>query len=326
MSKIATLKFNNSTGRWEALFNNVKLCQSQDKYRVIKLIEENSCEKALAFGVTEISETPTFVMEPPIEVTEKHMKNPLHVGNKLTFPINQRFQFLAESTDMVIRGDIASLLVTGEGGLGKTHTVIQRFDAAGLQNSMSFLQDDVKDDVQGLGDYIVIKGFSTAKGLYRSLFKNRDKIIVFDDSDSVLEDKTAIMLLKGALDSHDKRVISWNAQLPKDSDVPQSFEFKGGVIFISNKTQNQIDQAIKSRCLRVDLSMTVHEKIERMEAILPNVLPDYDDGLKREALDFLRERADIATDLNIRTLLSICKIRKGNPTSWKSHAEYTIAA
>ena len=42
-----------------------------------------------------------------------------------TFTINQRFEFLGNLTQMVIGGITPSLIVTGEGGLGKTHSVTQ---------------------------------------------------------------------------------------------------------------------------------------------------------------------------------------------------------
>jgi Cdc6-like AAA superfamily ATPase len=41
------------------------------------------------------------------------------------FNINQRFEFLSDLTSMVVLGATPSLLVMGEGGLGKTHTVNQ---------------------------------------------------------------------------------------------------------------------------------------------------------------------------------------------------------
>lgn len=39
------------------------------------------------------------------------------------FNINERFDFLQDLTSMVVCGVTPSLIVTGEGGLGKTHTV-----------------------------------------------------------------------------------------------------------------------------------------------------------------------------------------------------------
>ena len=134
--------------------------------------------------------------------------------------------------------------------------------------------------------FTMVKGYSTAKGLYRTLFENNKSIIVFDDCDAVLKDPVALNLLKGALDSYGKRIISWNADM-RDDDLPRSFNFEGRVIFISNMTQDSIDQAIRSRSMLIDLSMTADQKIERMETIAKSdsFLPEYDKNIKQDALD-----------------------------------------
>jgi hypothetical protein len=54
-----------------------------------------------------------------------------------------------------------------------------------------------------------IKGFSTAKNMFRTLYENNGSTIIFDDCDSILKDAIAINILKAALDSYDKRVITW---------------------------------------------------------------------------------------------------------------------
>lgn len=340
MNKVALLQKNPNTLRWEAVFNGVRLCQSSNKHRVIEQIETGKCTKALMAGITQVSETPSMQMDSHV-VAVVERRNPVidnrkHVATeeKPHFPVNDRFKFLEDYTDMVITGAIPSLLVTGDGGLGKSFTVMNRFNIRGLRNAMAFLPADGSEIdssvLANMGDYIVIKGSSTAKGLYRALYENRESIVVFDDCDKVLEDKTAIMILKAALDSTEKRVISWNADMAKSDNLPKSFEFKGGCIFISNKRQCDIDQAIKSRAMRVDLTMTVTEKLDRMAAILPSV-SDYCETIKNDALNFLIAHASIATDLNMRTLINICKIRKSSDehegiSSWEQLAKYAISA
>jgi hypothetical protein len=176
--------------------------------------------------------------------------------------------------------------------------------------------------------YTVVKGYSTAKGLYRTLFENRNRIVVFDDCDSVLRDPVALNLLKGALDSYDKRIISWNAETSGDDDLPRSFEFKGGVIFISNLPIFKIDQAVRSRAICVDLSMTTAQKIERMEAIIltEEFLPDYDADTKRAALTFLETMKDEAKELSFRTLIAVTKVAGRGGDNWTRRAEYLLTA
>lgn len=225
------------------------------------------------------------------------------------FPINQRFQLLSDLTSMVVNDITPSLIVTGEGGLGKTHSVTETIKSEGLFTD----------------DYVFFKGYSTARGLYNTLFDNNGKLIIFDDCDSVLEDKVAINILKSALDSYEKRTITWMAKMHKNDAYPQQFNFTGRIIFISNKSKEAIDGAILSRSLTVDLTMTPDEKVERMKSIIDNILPGYDISVKEDALGFISENRD-KVNINLRTLIMISKMRYSNPHSWRNMAEYMINA
>ena len=114
----------------------------------------------------------------------------------------------------------------------------------------------------------------------------------------------------------------------RDEDLPRSFEFTGRVIFISNLSQDSIDQAIRSRSMMIDLSMTPIQKIERMEAIAKSdeFLPEYDANIKADALNLIRELKDVAKEISLRTLISVTKIRASNPKDYKDLAEYMLTS
>ncbi|NDB94466.1 MAG: hypothetical protein EB165_07505 [Euryarchaeota archaeon] len=173
-----------------------------------------------------------------------------------------------------------------------------------------------------------VKGYSTPKGLYRTLYENKDSVVVFDDCDSILKDPVALNLLKSALDSYGKRIISWNAEtgFGKEDDLPRSFEFKGRVVFISNLSQDKIDQAIRSRSMMVDLSMTEDQKIERMEVISASdeFLPEFSAEYKKDALDLIRSLKNDAKEISLRTLISVTKIRASGNKNWKGMATYIL--
>lgn len=223
------------------------------------------------------------------------------------FSINERFSLLNDMASMVVVGATPSLIVTGEGGLGKTHAIKQTIAEFGLSE----------------GDYVFYKGYSTARGLYETLYDNSDKLIVFDDCDSVLEDKTAVNILKSALDSYDEREISWMSKAKGDA-YPNKFKFEGRIIFISNKAKSSIDNAVLTRSLTVDLGMSPEDKIERMQAILENVLPDYSDKVKQDALNFLDSVKD-KVSINMRMLIMVTKMVVNFPDRWESMATYMIS-
>jgi hypothetical protein len=245
------------------------------------------------------------------------------------FDVNTRFDFIEAVVDMVVTGESKSVIITGSGGLGKSYTVFKRLTAAGLDNV-----DDVEgaEELQELGMEIpghfkVVKGFTTPKSLYRLLWNCKDKIIIFDDCDSVWDNPTTVSILKGALDSYDTRRISWLTELArKDDDLPMSFEFKGKIIFVSNLSLAELDQAVISRCLFVDVSMTPQEKIDRIKQISGAIRPDIAPDDKTAALDLIDKHKENIGDLNIRTFLKVLEIQHANPENWQELAEYVVTA
>lgn len=242
------------------------------------------------------------------------------------FCINERFGFVEKLVNMVATGVQASAVITGQGGLGKTYTVLKTLESCGLEDITAVMKrTPVGGSISMSKVYTQVKGYSTAKGLYRTLFENNNSTIVFDDCDSILKDPVALNLLKGALDSYGRRVISWNADF-RDEDLPRSFNFTGRVIFISNLDQDKIDQAIRSRSMMIDLSMSADQKIDRMEYIAgqEEFMPEFEMAFKKDALATIRELKDSAREISLRTLIQVTKIRASAGDSWKQMAEYVL--
>ena len=241
------------------------------------------------------------------------------------FGINDRFTFVEDMIGLLATNIQPSVIITGPGGLGKSFTVAKALKDNGLKD-ISLLDDGFEvGAVLGPKTFRVVKGYSTPKGLYRTLYENRSGVIVFDDCDSVLRDDTALNLLKGALDSYERRIISWKAE-KMDDDLPSVFEFKGRVIFISNMPRERIDQAILTRSMVVDLTMTTVQKIERMRTMLkdPTFLTEIERPIKDRAMDLIEDLQDRIEDLSLRTLITVSKIAKKGGPRWKDLAEYAI--
>jgi hypothetical protein len=113
------------------------------------------------------------------------------------------------------------------------------------------------------------------------------------------------------------------SKLSKGDEYPTQFNFTGRIIFISNKSKDSIDNAIKSRSLMIDLTMTPDEKIERLAYILPNILEEYDMETKELALNFL-DGVKNDVDINIRTFIMVSKMCKSFPNSWRKLASYSV--
>ena len=240
------------------------------------------------------------------------------------FGINKRFQFVEQMVSMVSKKTIASAIITGQGGLGKTHTVLKSLKEQGLIDTtdLSSFEDGAR--ISTSKSFRVIKGFSTAKGLYRTLFEGNGQVLVFDDCDSVLRDPVALNLLKGALDSYGDRWISWNADM-KDDDLPRTFKFTGSIVFISNMDLDRVDQAVRSRAMCVDLSMTQNQKVERMQVLIndKDFLTEYTLAHKQDALEFISSISSQINNLSLRSLIATTKIR-AEGGDWKNLAKYVL--
>lgn len=226
------------------------------------------------------------------------------------YDVNRRFTFIESMVDMVVRGSANSLVVTGSGGLGKSYTVFNRLKLNDL----------------GDADYERVSGHMTPKALYRKLHDSNDRIVVFDDCDSVLTNELSANLLKSALDSYGNRVLCWASEMGGTGDLPGQFNFSGRVVFISNFSLVDIPQPIISRALYVDVTMTVDEKIERIRAISGALCPDLSATAREECLDLIANVRHRVSDLNLRTMMKVAAIRRANPNTWRDISTYMITA
>ena len=243
------------------------------------------------------------------------------------FGINKRFDFVNKLVSMTAKRKAKSVIISGPGGLGKTFSVMDALTKAGLRDLSSLADVSVGSRLDLSKCFRFVKGYSTAKGLYRTLYEGSSMTLVFDDFDSVLKDPVALNLLKSALDSFGKRYISWNAETRGDDSLPTSFEFKGQIVFITNVDLDKLDQAVKSRSMCIDLTMSQDDKLERMETISKSdkFLPNVSRVTKAAALDFLKSKKDEISDLNLRSLIQVTNIADSNLPDWKDLAKYVIS-
>ena len=217
------------------------------------------------------------------------------------------FSNLERLTKMVARGIQPSLLVTGGPGLGKTYLVKKTLTESGLRESY---------------DFVHFKGRSTAAGMFITLYQNSDKVIVFDDCDSIFKDADAVNMLKAALDSYDTRKISYLTSKPLKDEmgdpIPTSFEFTGKVIFISNISQSAMDEAIKSRSFVSDISMNTEQMFTRIEQLMTKMEPGIPEQAKESALQIMKRLNTkySGVEINLRSFIKasrICAMGFDNP-------------
>jgi len=245
--------------------------------------------------------------------------------------ISSRFEILHDMTKAACEGNIRAMIVTGPPGVGKSFGVEAELDRAALFDRVSGKR--VRSEV--------VKGAITPIGLYQVLYKfsNKDDVLVFDDSDQIFFDDLSLNLLKAALDSGKTRKICWNSEssaLTREG-IPDSFNFHGSVIFITNLSFSNVKSkklqehlmALESRCHFLDLTLdTVREKLLRIRQIANTgeLFSQYDfsETQQEEIIEFLFAHQPLLREVSLRTALKIADLYKSFPTKWKEMSKVLV--
>ena len=245
--------------------------------------------------------------------------------------IAERFDILHEMTRATVSNEVRAMIVTGPPGVGKSYGIINELEKANLFNNVKSIAPS----------YEIVKGATSAIGLYMTLYNysSKDNVIVFDDCDVVLYDELSLNLLKAALDTGKKRKISWNSAssyLEKEG-IPDTFDFEGSVIFITNVNFDNIRSAklqdhlgaLQSRCHYVNLTIeTARDKYLRIKQIykagelFKNFNITKEQG--EEIMEWIDENKDCVRELSLRLAIKAAELVTISPTRWKRMAIATL--
>lgn len=239
--------------------------------------------------------------------------------------IAQRFDMLHTIARGACTGSVRSLVVSGAGGVGKTHAIEAILE---YYRETKNIQSEV------------VRGVLSAVNLYKLLHRNRTQncVTVLDDADAIFWNEDALSVLKAALDSSLTRKISWmsESQALKQDDVPTTFLYEGSMIFITNiDFQAYVDrgvgklaphlQALLTRAMYLDLKLhTERDLMLWIETVVTKNHILVQDGLKHEqekaVLAFMKENKGNLRNLSIRTALKLASFVKMNPNKWQQMA------
>lgn len=254
----------------------------------------------------------------------------LEPEEKVIERIAERFAILDEMTRGTINGDVRAMIVVGPPGVGKSFGVESELAKYNLLNTMTGRR----------ANYEVVKGAMTPIGLYSKLyeFAEEGNVLVFDDCDSILLDDVSLNVLKAALDSSKKRTIHWNADsnaLRRDG-IPNKFDFKGSVIFITNLKFDNVRsaklkdhlEALMSRCHYLDLTIdTLRDKLLRIKqiAMTGTLFPAY--GMtqeqEQEILNFMIDNQNKLREISLRMAIKLADLRRMSADRWQALATNT---
>ena len=279
-----------------------------------------------------------FKFDPDVVLSKADQKALEQAVDPIT--AEELFDDLERLVKMVVKGARPSLVVIGGPGTGKTKTITDTVNAAGLKKGPQ---------------WVMVKGKAAPLALYSTIFLNKEKLILFDDTDSVWANDDSVNILKAALDSSPVRTVSWAStatqavthmtdeekaeyeqrvfdELQADPSakvkLPGEFDFGGRIIFISNMPKKELDPAVLNRSMFIDMTLTPEQVFDRIEGIMdklssPNSMQVSHD-VKLEVFDFLKEQSASGKMkyVSIRTFIGALGVASSGDPEWKRLLKY----
>ena len=287
-----------------------------------------------------------------VKNTQKKMDETVYSDPKYVF------EDIKTLTKFVAQGGSKSLIVCGMGGIGKTYEVT---------STLRKIYGEPGDK------YTYHSGAKISpRSFYSAVFRERDMLQVWDEADSILKQDDTVMMLKPALDTSGKPAMEYvtntlpitrknesdildycaqcdaaytlvytnNPNKLKDGEMvfPSKFYFDGQMIFISNMRASEIEEAIKSRSIFLDVYLSATDVMNRMKTIMKAQYPDETDESLNEFFDTMGasvpdegpvtymtpELARRNKPLTIRSLVLGMALKKAGVESWERIASMYV--
>ena len=166
-------------------------------------------------------------------------------------------------------------------------------------------------------DYAYLNSKTTPLALYEFLYKNKDKLILFDDVIGLLDSEISVSILLSALwSATSQRIIQYNttAKVFEEKGLPAAFEFTGKIILLTNHMnfKNKFLRALQDRGYFFEFNFSYDEKIAIMREII-QVDHKLESIKREEVLEFMISNSCPATkNFSFRTLLKAFNLRLYN--------------
>lgn len=234
---------------------------------------------------------------------------------KFNMNLEDKLEMCRMGVRTVTRGYKTSRLITGVPGVGKSYSVMDELKAESESEDSSF-------------DLVYVTGgLKDARTFYQFLSENNDKnkVIVFDDVNTILKDKECVEILRCACENETQRVITFSDNvLAKNKRHKEKLKFHSKIIIITNIPARKLDDAIVSRTSPIDITASI-EEIFSYVADRAKVAPPRKVGVhhKHDVLNFIKHEVGFENvqRFDFRVFEDACLWRAATDAEkeWKSY-------
>lgn len=243
--------------------------------------------------------------------------------------IERQFRVMSKLTELMIKGKVRSLILSGAAGIGKSYNLEERLEQAIDHNE--------------IGQFTILKGKISAIALFKQLWDHREEgdILVLDDIDVVFQDDVSLNILKAALDTGKRRVLHWLTlnQWLAEQGVDHEFEFNGSIAFLTNLNFDRLIErgsilsphlkALINRSNYLDLGIHTNQEILiRIKQVIETSgilkMNGIGEAQKWVMLDWLEKHYNNMRELSLRSILKLSAYMSGDPDDWEDIAEATM--
>lgn len=165
--------------------------------------------------------------------------------------LEQKLQIIKDRVELAINGYVNGFYLWGEGGIGKSYTILQRLDA--LKTA-----------------YVLHNTRLSGRAFFDIIARHPSKVHVVEECENLFTDRQGMNLLRSACwgqkdkTGKQKRLITWNV-----APEPQTVEFTGSIIFTGNRALSNVAElrALRTRIPSLELKVTREEMLDLMKRI-----------------------------------------------------------
>lgn len=217
--------------------------------------------------------------------------------------IIRTYEQLRFYVEMFKNGNADLLILEGVGGLSKSRTV----------------EEVMKDK-----EYLKIVSHVSPMKLFILGFQYRDRPLIFDDCDNLLQNESCLSLLKMFCQTDEVKEIQWATTSVKldQEGIPEKYETRSKVIIICNRFNELTEKisALRDRSWFVEFRPSNEEILAKMKEILPLVHSELTIEEKTEVFEVIEKYVNVAEEVSLRTFikgLSLFKECKSKGIDWR---------